>query len=114
MWCLFYFTHFAAFLQGKTHKLVILSTFAVSISAVIWYGLKMIQFVDPESVSLRGMSMTAPDPQEAAVLPAVPLPFKVSYVTNFWAQASEVESNPHRLEIRASLLANIRNACVGA
>ena len=74
----------------------------------------MIQFVDPESVSLRGMTMTAPDPQEAAVLPAVPLPpFKVSYVTNFWAQASEVgvevESNPHRLEIRASLLANIHN-----
>ena len=77
------------------------------------------EYVDPRSVTLRGRR--ALDPQEVAALPGnnefattdgqmdnVILP-KVSYVTSFWAQERGTEANPHRLEIRASLLANILN-----
>lgn len=114
-------------------KVIIPTLFAVSaLLAVICYDrtkttdlndargtLPFEEFVDPRSVSLRGRR--ALDPQdEVATLPGnnkfattdgqmdVVRP-KVSYVTSFWAQERGTEANPHRLEIRASLLANILN-----
>lgn len=117
----------------------ILSVFSIStLSAVIWiccYGLKMKlagdlsndentlpadrrkllsglgleEFVDPKSVSLRATATatsTVIDLQTDASQQA-----RVSYVTSFWAQESESgsEVHPHRLETKASLLANMHN-----
>ena len=112
----------------KTTKLIILTPFAVSAAllSVIWYGrvkttdpdaLPFEDFVDPRSISLRGRR--ALDPQEVEVgnnefaatdgqMDNIVLP-KVSYVTSFWAQEKGTDVNPHRLEIRASLLNNILN-----
>ena len=113
-------------------KEVIILNFAVSalLMAVIWFGrmkttdlndfqgtLPFGEFVDPRSVSLRGRR--ALDPQEVVALPGNNqfvtdgqmdiLPPKISYVTSFWAQERGSKVDPHRLEIRASLLANILN-----
>ena len=117
----------------RTNVIILLTLFAVSaLLAVICYErtkttdlndaqgtLSFEEFVDPRSVSLRGRR--ALDPQdEVAALPMNnefattdgqmdAVRPKVSYVTSFWAQERGTEANPHRLEIRASLLANILN-----
>jgi len=111
-------------------KLNLLTLFAVSaLMVVIWYGTKTTdlddaqdtlpfgEFGDPKSVSLRGQRVL--DPQKVAAFTGnntvatdvqtdASHP-KVSYVTSFWAQERGSDVNPHRLEIRASLLANILN-----
>ena len=96
---------------------VILVLMLLSFAAFIMYDRE-------EATSLRG-SM-----QEAAVSPALVTNLnnasttidvqtdaspqqqqhrRVSYVTSFWARQRGSEEHPHRLEIRASLLANILN-----
>mmetsp|Transcript_2833 Transcript_2833/g.4340 ORF Transcript_2833/g.4340 Transcript_2833/m.4340 type:complete len:380 (+) Transcript_2833:126-1265(+) len=116
-------------------RFIILTLCAVSaLLMVIRHGMKMTvlddaqdtlpvgEFGDPRSISLRGRR--ALDPEEVAALPPLLTNLnnafaidvqtdasqpKVSYVTSFWAQQKGSKVHPHRLEVRASLLANILN-----
>lgn len=120
-------------LEGNTAmwtKLIILTLFAVSaLLAVNWCEpLKLtdldntqdtLQLADPRSASLRGRRALSLGWHNAfSFVDRTPSPIvvrtdssqpKVSYVTSFWAQERGSEVHPHRLEIRASLLANILN-----
>ncbi len=115
-------------------KLTILTLFAVSaLLAVIGFEMKTTDLDDITqdnlrvgevagnniSVSLRGRRALGLSSKKAySIVDRTTSPIidrtdgsqpKVSYVTSFWAQEQGSEVHPHRLEIRASLLANILN-----
>jgi len=88
--------------------------------------LSLAEYTDPKSITLRGrrvLDQLQSDLDEQAGLLANPFAEQqtdimnelqqsqanISYVTSFWAERRGIVSHPHRLEIKAALLANILN-----